>query len=152
MIRELQVRNNDQSKALYGLQKVAYQIEENMLDFHEIPPLMESFAQFLKTTEMFYLYIEEGSILGAVSIDDDSNQAIEVTRMMVDPRHFRKGIATKLLQHIETLLNEPCMLKVATGAKNIPAIQLYQSQGYQLVERKVVKGGVELVYFEKNIN
>ncbi|RQW23055.1 GNAT family N-acetyltransferase [Bacillus sp. C1-1] len=152
MIRELQVKNNEQSKALYRLQKVAYQIEANMLDFHEIPPLMESFAQFLKTTEVFYLYIEEDSILGAVSIDDNSDKVIEVTRMMVDPRFFRRGIARRLLQHIETLPNEPCVLKVATGAKNAPAIQLYQSQGYQLMERKVVKGGVELVYFEKNVN
>ncbi|UTR07392.1 GNAT family N-acetyltransferase [Alkalihalobacillus sp. LMS6] len=148
MITALNLANNDLTKNLYRLQKVAYQIEADMLEFYEIPPLMESFEQFLKSNETFYAYLEGDDVVGAVSIAVDK-ELVEVTRMMVDPNHFRKGIAKALLHYVESKTKPSQLLKVATGAKNTPAICLYRSSGYQFVERKVVKGSVELVYFQK---
>lgn len=67
----------------------------------------------------------------------NENNAAHLTTIGVAPEHRRRGLAAKLLDHIEEALRKrevgTVMLEVRVG--NIDAIQLYRRSGYMVVQR-----------------
>ena len=120
--------NSLHGEQLFSLQKKAYAVEAELIGFYDIPPLLETFDQFLNCTETFIVYFVEESIAGAISYKNESGQ-VEICRMIVHPDHFRKGIANALLTHLE--ISVPWeKLSVSTGALNQPARKLYEKNGF----------------------
>ena len=120
--------NSLHGEQLFSLQKKAYAVEAELIGFHDIPPLIETFDQFLRCKETFIVFFVEGAIAGAISYKNESGQ-VEICRMIVHPDHFRKGIANALLTHLE--ISVPWeKLSVSTGALNQPARKLYEKNGF----------------------
>ena len=75
-----------------------------------------------------------GFIITQVEVEENTEFGHIIT-INVPPNYRRKGIATKLLQEIETLLKQKgiseCRLEVRED--NHPAIKLYQTLGYQTI-------------------
>lgn len=67
----------------------------------------------------------------------NENNAAHLTTIGVAPEHRRRGLAVKLLYHIENALRKrevgTVMLEVRVG--NIDAQQLYRRSGYMVVQR-----------------
>lgn len=67
----------------------------------------------------------------------NENNAAHLTTIGVAPEHRRRGLAVKLLDHIEDALKKrevgTVMLEVRVG--NIDAQQLYRRSGYMIVQR-----------------
>jgi ribosomal protein S18 acetylase RimI-like enzyme len=90
----------------------------------------ETIDEIQGSNEFFLGAMEEGELLGSLSIgpDDEPNQ-ISISTLVVHPKHQRKGIARLLLS--DALQRAQGMVvSVCTGASNLPALRLYQEFGF----------------------
>lgn len=148
MIVRLDLQDEQTVQKLWNMQQRAYRIEAEIIGTEDIPPLRESVEQLRACGETFYGYIEGGELAGAVSflIEGDT---LDIHRMIVDPIHFRKGIASQLLASVHE--HGSSKIIVATGSLNEPAVRLYGRHGFTLTDKKEVKPGLWLSFFEKRI-
>ncbi|VTR62734.1 Acetyltransferase (GNAT) family [Actinobacillus pleuropneumoniae] len=88
-----------------------------MIGFSEIPPLLDTFETIRASGETFFGYInEEGDLIGAIAVEPEQDQ-VTISRMMVHPGHFRKGIAGSLIRHVLECYQEARMFTVSTGTR-----------------------------------
>ncbi|MGX6441760.1 GNAT family N-acetyltransferase [Neobacillus sp. K501] len=149
MIKIVDFQNDNLMKELFGLQKISYIIEAKLIDYYEIPPLKETFEEFLDCGETFLGYWEDDELLGALSYTIEK-EVLTICRMIVHPNHFRKGIAQQLLTAAEEKNAKIQVYHVSTGKDNFPAKKLYQKNGYVLIEDIEVEPGFFISNFEKN--
>ncbi|SDG78466.1 Acetyltransferase (GNAT) domain-containing protein [Lentzea fradiae] len=123
---------------LWTVQRLAYAVEAELIGFDGIPPLRESLEDLGACGETFLgLYDEEG-LVGAVSYQLDGS-TVDICRLVVHPRAFRRGVASKLL---DALPDGP--QTVSTGSKNEPALALYRKRGFVEIGERVVGPGVSI--------
>ncbi|WP_312117156.1 GNAT family N-acetyltransferase [Brevibacillus reuszeri] len=149
MIQSIAISNRETAKRVWALQQAAYAVEAKLIGWADLPPLRETVDELLECGEMFACFMDGAELAGAISFKVEEG-VVDIHRMMVHPNHFRKGIASKLLQHVEAVQPEWQKMIVSTGALNEPATQLYQRHGFMLVEQKEVAPGLKLSFFEKS--
>ncbi|MFF2019821.1 GNAT family N-acetyltransferase [Paenibacillus sp. NPDC058177] len=133
---------------LWSLQHKAYRLEAELIGFNEIPPLMETRDMLRQSPEIFYGCHDHASeLMGAVAVEEESPGKLTITRMMVNPGHFRKGVAGALLEYVFEKYSEMEQFIVSTGKLNLPAVALYTKHGFVQVGVEEVVPGVELVEF-----
>jgi ribosomal-protein-alanine acetyltransferase len=80
---------------------------------------------------------DRGEMAGFVFVMVNENNAAHLTTIGVAPEHRRRGIAQKLLAHVDDALAErgvsTVVLEVRVG--NLSAQKLYQEAGYTIVQR-----------------
>ncbi|PAD74366.1 MULTISPECIES: GNAT family N-acetyltransferase [Paenibacillus] len=147
MITMLTLGDDGTVQQIWSLQHMAYPIEAKLIGFSEIPPLMDTFDTIRSSGETFYGYMdEEGDLLGAIAVEPGEDQ-VTISRMMVHPGHFRKGIAASLIEHVLDTYRETPLFIVATGTRNSPAVALYEKFGFVRDHAFEVAPGVELTEF-----
>jgi len=135
---------------LWTLQHKAYRLEAQLIGFRDIPPLLETRDMLRRSLETFYGCLgEDGEIMGAVAILEESPGKLTITRMMVDPDHFRKGVASSLLNDVFERFANMEQFIVSTGKLNTPAVSLYIKHGFISVGTEEVAPGVELIEFNR---
>ncbi len=150
MIKRIDIKNPVILDQIITLQRASYLIEAEMIDFYEIPPLIETKAELLQCRESFYGYFTEDRLVGLLSYTVDK-QILDICRIAVHPDYFRKGIADALLSQALTLPDIKKAL-VATGQKNLPAVRLYQKHGFIQTGSKEIGEGIYIVEFEFSLN
>ncbi|QDS34829.1 GNAT family N-acetyltransferase [Brevibacillus brevis] len=148
MIVRLDLQDEQTVQKLWNMQQRAYRVEAELIGTEDIPPLRESVEQLRTCGETFYGYIEEGELAGAVSFLIEG-ETLDIHRMIVDPVHFRKGIASQLLASVHE--HSCSKIVVATGSLNEPAVRLYERHGFTLTDQKEVMPGLRLSFFEKTL-
>lgn len=120
-----------------------------------------------------YIYEEKGVVAGSIiinerqpdeygKIDWPSQAAPEQVRvihlLMVNPCMAGKGIGSALVSYaVQVAKQSSCtVLRLDTGAQNIPAVSLYKKRGFQVVATSTMKvGGAishgEHLFLEKTI-
>jgi GNAT superfamily N-acetyltransferase len=73
--------------------------------------------------------VEDGNIIGCLSYGQ-SGAVFTITRLVVCPQHFRRGIASALLRQLECRLPSGSVVCASTADLNEPAIRAYEKQGY----------------------
>ncbi|WP_106766953.1 GNAT family N-acetyltransferase [Paenibacillus faecalis] len=147
MIHSLSLEQRDIVQQIWALQHMAYPIEAALIGFKELPPLQDTFESISSSGEFFYGYItEEGELIGVIAVEVEQEQ-VTISRMMVHPNHFRKGIARGLIQHVLDTYRDTPLFIVMTGTKNTPAVSLYERFGFQRKGAFEVAPGVELTEF-----
>jgi ribosomal protein S18 acetylase RimI-like enzyme len=147
MIRPLDLSDTDLAERVQAMQQGAYAIEAALIDFWEIPPLVETLADLQASVEHFWGYFIGEELAGAIATEQIS-ETVEVTRMMVHPRYFRQGIARQLLAFVAATY-PTARLTVSTGSRNTPAVRLYEGIGFVETERAEVAPGIWVTRFEK---
>lgn len=150
MIKKIDFQNKRLVVSLFELQRASYLVEANLIGFEEIPPLKESMEEFLNCAETFLGYFEGEELAGAVSYTIDG-QELTICRMVVAPKHFRKGIAQKLLNAVESNIQGISFFKVSTGKDNDPAKNLYLKNGFQFKGDLEVAPNFFISNFEKRM-
>jgi ribosomal protein S18 acetylase RimI-like enzyme len=96
----------------------------------------EAFLSLAETAENEGLFTgelwvatEDDRVVGFVALRDD-----EITWLYVDPAHHRQGIGRALFSHAANRCGT--VVRVETLAGNEPALALYLSEGFDLVETK----------------
>ena len=100
------------------------------------------------------LAYENNKPVGCGAIREHSPITMEVKRMYTVPQYRGKGIATKILNELETWASElayqKCVLE--TGKRQPEAIELYKKNGYRIIPSYGQYVAVEnSVCFEKEI-
>lgn len=148
MIRLLDVKDELTAINIVDLQKSSYMVEAELINFFEIPPLKDTFQSIKESDEIFYGYYFDNHLCGVISYKLQE-ETLDIYRIAIDPHYFRKGIARKLIEHIESVNKGIDKILVSTGSKNIPAIKLYLNLGFELLHTKEILKGLEMTFFEK---
>lgn len=132
------------------LQRDAYRVEAELIGSDEIPALRESPADLQSSGETFLGAFLDGVLAGAISwrLDGDT---IDLHRLVVDPRHFRRGIGVALVR--AALAGEPAARRaiVQTGAANTPAGSLYLREGFERAGADEPVPGLRVARFTKRL-
>ncbi|SEU25130.1 N-acetyltransferase [Paenibacillus sp. NFR01] len=149
-IQKLDLRDDVTVSELWSLQHKAYRLEAELIGFHEIPPLLETRDMLRQSHETFYgSFDAEEGLAGAVAVMEEAPGILTVTRMMVHPDHFRRGVAGSLLTHVFACYPSMRQFIVSTGKLNEPAVALYRKHGFVPFSVEEVAPGVELIEFHR---
>lgn len=150
MIKKIDITNPDISKEVLNIQILSYNVEAKIIDFYDIPPLKDTVQSLQQCGETFYGYYLNKKLCGVISIKVD-DRVIDIHRLMVHPKHFRKGIAKKLLNFIEIELESFEAIVVSTGTKNEPAVSFYVRNGFFKIEETMITKQLSLTTFKKQL-
>ncbi len=131
------------------IQIPSYQVEAKLLSFDGIPGLIDTIDSLSKVNETFYGYFIGHELCGAISFIAEDG-VLDIHRLIVHPNHFRKGIARSLLQFVLSEIPGINNWIVQTGAKNLPAVNLYLKTKFRIKKKFEVAPGIELIQFERN--
>ncbi|MEO9964524.1 MAG: GNAT family N-acetyltransferase [Reichenbachiella sp.] len=127
-IQKLSLDNPEQAEKAWKLFQKSYRMEADLIETDDFPPLRRTIQEMQSSSTRFYGFIIDGGLAGVIELNSVS-QELDICSLVVDPYHFRKGIASQLLEFaIETYQPSTCVVETAT--KNLPAIRLYQSKGF----------------------
>ncbi len=125
-------------RELWTVQRLSYAVEAELIGFDGIPPLHETLDELRTSDETFLGVYDEEGLVGAVSYQLDGS-TVDICRLVVHPRAFRRGIASTLL---DALPGGP--QTVSTGTKNEPALRLYRKRGFVETGEREVGPGVSI--------
>jgi len=143
MFKKIDITNPDIAKEVLNIQLPAYQIEAKLIGFDEIDSLQQC-------GETFYGYYINGNLCGVISFVIESF-VLDIHRLFVDPKYFRKGIAKQLLDHILNVETGFDTVIVKTGNKNIPALRFYQKYGFAQEEDLIINEQLSMAQFSMKI-
>ncbi|USB32597.1 GNAT family N-acetyltransferase [Paenibacillus sp. YPG26] len=151
MISNISLQDLDMVEQVWLLQHLAFRLEASAIGLTQIPHLPETFESLSQSEETFYGEItDDGDLLGAIAVAEDSPGRLMITRLMVQPDHLRKGIGSRLLRHV--LEHHPHIrhFMVNAGIRNHPAMELYQKFGFDPVKSYMADLGVELLLMQRD--
>lgn len=149
MIKKIEISAPQIAEEVLCLQGLSYQVEAEIIGFSELPPLKDTVTTIQQSGESFFGYFEQDELCGVISLKI-IDTVIDIHRLVVHPKHFRKGIATQLLTFIETFAGME-LIKVSTGAKNIPAVTLYEKNNFQKIKEVMIEENLPVAFFEKTL-
>jgi ribosomal protein S18 acetylase RimI-like enzyme len=125
----------DTDAELLAVQLLAYRVEAELIGSSAIPALHDTLSS-LAAARLDRYGVRDGSgLLGAVGVTVQAG-VVDIDRLVVAPRAFRRGIGTALVRHVLSLATGD--VTVSTGRANAPARALYERCGF------VVQGHVEV--------
>jgi GNAT superfamily N-acetyltransferase len=147
MIATLNLLDAGLALALQQLQRRAYRVEAELIGFDGIPPLHESLEALQACGETFYGFFADGALAGAIALEREGT-TVTISRLVVDPGRFRRGIGGQLLRFV--LENEKAagLICVSTGSLNTPALQLYRCHRFRERGQRQVAPGVFVTHLE----
>lgn len=128
------------ARSVLALQRESYAVEAALIGSDGLPPLTETLEE-LRAAGMDWLgTFDEAGLTGAISWKILDDGAVDIYRLVVAPRVFRRGIASALLDELEGRFPDRPTL-VSTGRGNGPALELYRRRGFTVVrEREAIPG------------
>lgn len=129
------VNHNDEkvAESILSIQLPAYKVEADLIGFDGIPQLLDTVENIKSSKEQFLGKLDGSKLVGFLSYEG-TDELIDICRLVVDPNHFRKGIASELLSYLLNVYAYEKKIIVSTGAKNIPAITLYERHNFKKLE------------------
>ncbi|MNM67338.1 Mycothiol acetyltransferase [compost metagenome] len=153
MIKPLSLKDTDLVEQLWGLQHAAYRLEAKAVGLTETPPLPDTFDSIRTSSDHFIGELsEDGELLGAIAVRDESPGILEITRLMVHPNHLRQGIGGKLLEYVLANHSDKQGFTVTASTLNAPAVALYRKFGFRSVRQIGSAAGVELTLFRLDLS
>jgi ribosomal protein S18 acetylase RimI-like enzyme len=146
VIRPLDLTDRACAERLLEIQHRAYAIEAELIGFDGIPPLQEDLAGLMSSTEHWLGRYDGDVLVGAVAYEFPDDDTVDITRLIVDPVHARRGHGRALLDHLDLLEPRPTSI-VSTGTANTPAVNLYKSRGYREDGRTEIAPGITVTHF-----
>src|SRR5689334_18120960 len=125
MIRLANIRESAVAAQIHALQQAAYLVEAERIGCANFPPLRETPEVLQRSTDCFLVFIEHDNIIGCLSYESVRTSAT-ITRLVVSPQHFRRGIATALLRALDGRLPVGSAAYASTADSNEPAIRAYE--------------------------
>jgi ribosomal protein S18 acetylase RimI-like enzyme len=116
----------------------AYAQEARLLQAQDFPPMQRS-AEDIQADDAIYLGAQRnGTLLGAVALARDGEPGqLLITTLVVHPAHQRQGVARALMTAL-LARGAGMAFGVATGARNAPALALYQALGFEIYRHGTV--------------
>lgn len=125
--------------------QASYAVEAKLIGVQNFPPLQRTTTDLQNSKTSFIGFWEEKELAGVLELDEQAELA-DICSMIVHPNHFRKGIASQLLQYVLQTTTATTVI-VETAVVNIPAINLYQKMNFKETKRFTNNVGIEKVAF-----
>jgi len=149
MVTMINIQEEAVGTRILDLQRSAYAVEARLIGCGDFPPLREMLDDLRHCTDCFLVFVEKGEIVGCLSYER-AGGIFTITRLVVSPRHFRRGIASALLRDLESRLSPGSVICASTADLNEPAIRAYEKQGYK-TEAGPVSQGIALRRVRKQV-
>ncbi|MCC3375835.1 N-acetyltransferase [Cohnella sp. REN36] len=131
-IERLDLRKAETAEELWLLQHAAYRVEAELIGVADLPPLKDTIATLQAAEEIFWGFRdEEGELVGVLATEHPKADEAVISRMMVHPSQFRRGIAGRLLGFVLEAAPPSTAWEVTAEERNLPAIALYQRFGFR---------------------
>jgi len=127
----------------------SYRVEAKLIDADDFPPLKRSVSDIVNSKSSFIVFFEGDALAATAEISMDVEYELSINNLVVDPKHFRKGYASKLLEYVLDNYNRDTAV-VETATKNLPAISLYQKFGFAQEKRWRTEQNIHKVKFRLN--
>ena len=146
-IEKINIKEAKIANEIIMLQKEAYKIEADLLNYYDLPPLKEKEVDLINSKEEFLVYKLDNKICGVISFEV-TNEFIDICKLFISPNYINKGIGSKLLKRVEGQFENVKLFKVQTGLKNKPALNFYQKHNFKLVKVTRIED-LEIAEFQK---
>lgn len=133
MIIKLNNKLEAVAKKIHSIFQRSYMIEAKLIGANDFPPLSREVIEIINSSTDFFGFYDQQQLAAVVECGVIKN-VLDIHSLTVDPDHFRKGIANKLMFHVLSAY-EFAHAIVETAAANKPAIRLYEKHGF--VEFKI---------------
>ena len=135
---------------ILALQKIAYRSEAELYGDDSVPALGQSMDEICADFNrmLFLKAVVNGKIIGSIRGIRTGDTA-HVSRVIVHPYFQRKGLATRLIQHIEQDLGDVRIYEAFTGHQSLRNLHLYGKLGYRQVRTEPFSQTVHWVYLQK---
>ncbi len=141
MIGPLDVSNRNLADRIVDIQRAAYAVEAQLMQFDGIPQLHESPSDIMMLTHLQWAgSFEDGTLVGLTAWTS-RDSVVDIDRLAVDPRFARRGHGRRL---VVFACGESDAV-VSTGAANTPARSLYETLGFSVVSTREVGPGVAVI-------
>jgi GNAT superfamily N-acetyltransferase len=118
-----------------------------------LPPLTESLGDLERlydTGIRFFVAVDTtGAVVGSVR-GQLRGATVEIGRLVVDDGWQRRGVATQLMDLLESDYAEATRFELFTGAQAAEPLALYRKRGYRIDRTDTVEG-VALVWLSKPV-
>ncbi|MDC0601769.1 GNAT family N-acetyltransferase [Aliiglaciecola sp.] len=128
MIQKLENSKQHVANQIFHVFQNSYPIEAKLINASNFPPLARSARNVKAAKTLFYGFYEKGELAGVIEVRT-RGQNLEIDSLTVEPKHFKKGIAGRLINHVLDAF-EYSRAVVETAAGNEPAINLYKKHGF----------------------
>ena len=105
----------------------------------------------IQQLDYIFLGYYDGEKLAGLLAYEESVSGRHISRLAVAPTAQRRGIARRLIAHVERRAPVPRELTVSTAVANTPAVTLYKRLGFTTRCRTYLPDGLVLVTFAKPI-
>ena len=139
-VRDLDPADPATGAAILELQRASYAVEATLIGSDGIPALTETLDEVRAAGWGWLGAVDEAGLSGALAWDEFRDGTIDICRLVVAPRAFRRGVASRLLDALDERFPSRAML-VSTGRDNEPAVTLYRRRGFhKLADREAAPG------------
>jgi ribosomal protein S18 acetylase RimI-like enzyme len=147
MIEKLQNTNLEVAEKIRDIFQVSYKVEAKLLNALDFPPLKRPIEEYVNCSNQFFGFLKENELAAVVEIIHN-DEFTHIRSLVVDPRFFKQGIASKLMEFVLNKFKTPLFV-VETGVDNGPASALYKKFDFNEVKQWDTDHGVRKVKFER---
>ena len=148
VIAPLDLTDRALAERVLAIQHAAYAVEAELIGFDGIPPLQEDLHELIASSEHWLGRYDGTRLVGAVAYELPDEHTVEISRLIVDPAHARRGHGRALLDHLDRVEPRPVSV-VSTGSANTPAVNLYLARGYHRTGDVEVAPGIYITQFRR---
>ena len=136
----LDLADEPTARSVLELQRASYAVEAWLIGSDGIQQLTETIEELRAAGLAWLGTFDETGLTGAVSWKVIDDGTVDIHRLVVAPRAFRRGVASALLDELDARYPDRPTL-VSTGRGNGPALELYRRRGFTVVrEREAIPG------------
>jgi ribosomal protein S18 acetylase RimI-like enzyme len=91
VLNSINIHDDDLAQQVLAVQRPSYQSESELIEYPNLPPLLETVADLQNSDETFVGYWVDGQLAGVLSYEQ-WDEGIHIDRLVVHPDYFRRGI------------------------------------------------------------
>jgi GNAT superfamily N-acetyltransferase len=135
---------------ILALQRAAFREEAELVGDLNIKPMAQTLDELKNehTRGIVLKYVENGTIIGSVRARVMGDTCL-ISRLVVHPDHWRKGIGKALMREIERSYPQVRRYELFTRADHPRNRPFYRALGYVPVRTERVSNTLSFVYLEK---
>jgi ribosomal protein S18 acetylase RimI-like enzyme len=147
-VHELDLADDATAHAVLALQRESYAVEAALIGSDGIPALSEPLDALRAAGETWLGVSDDAGLSGALAWRELEDGTVDICRLVVALRAFRRGIASRLLDALDERFPRRAMV-VSTGRDNGPAIALYRGRGFHEVRHREAAPGLFVTELER---